>query len=90
MKAEDCPPIRTEWLMGPEQVEHFLRTRRSIRTYKKKVVSQNDLTKLIDVARFAPSGHNLQPVNWRIVHNRDDIHRLAGLVIRTRFLIREV
>ncbi len=81
MTSEDCPPVREEWLMGPEQVVHFLRARRSIRTYKKKDVPQNDLTKLIDIARFAPSGHNRQPVNWRVIHNSSEVQRLAGFVI---------
>ncbi len=90
MTSEDCPPVREEWLMGPEQVVHFLRARRSIRTYKKKDVPRDDLTNLIDVARFAPSGHNLQPVNWRVIHNSGEVQRLAGFVIEwMRNLIKE-
>jgi nitroreductase/NAD-dependent dihydropyrimidine dehydrogenase PreA subunit len=81
MKSEDCPPMREEWLLGPEQVEHFLRSRRSIRAYKKKQVDQEVLVKLIDVARFAPSGHNLQPVNWHIIYDKKKVYRLADLVI---------
>jgi nitroreductase/NAD-dependent dihydropyrimidine dehydrogenase PreA subunit len=90
MASEDCPPVRDEWLMGPEQVIHFLRARRSIRTYKKKDVSRDDLTKLIDVARYAPSGHNRQPVNWLVIYNSGEVQRLAGFVIKwMRNLIKE-
>jgi nitroreductase/NAD-dependent dihydropyrimidine dehydrogenase PreA subunit len=81
MRSEQCPPVRNDWLLGPEQVEHFLRSRRSIRAYKKKPVDRETLTKLIDIARFAPSGHNRQPVNWRIIYNSEEVYRLAGLVI---------
>ena len=90
MASEKCPPVREDWLMGPEQVIHFLRARRSIRTYKKKDVPRADLTNLIDVARFAPSGHNLQPVNWRVIYKSSEVQRLAGFVIEwMRNLIRE-
>jgi ferredoxin len=30
MAAADCPPVKKEWLLGPEQTEHFLRNRRSM------------------------------------------------------------
>ena len=42
------------------QAEHFLRSRRSIRTYKDKAVSRDELTKLVDIARLAPTGSNSQ------------------------------
>ena len=62
MKPEECQSVNNNWLFGLEQVEHFLRYRRSIRNYKNKQVEQKILTKLIGLARFAPSGHNFQPV----------------------------
>lgn len=36
MKPEECPPVKEDSLSGPEQVELFLRHRRSIRNYRKK------------------------------------------------------
>ena len=90
MKPEECPPINENWLFGPEQVEHFLRHRRSIRTYKKKQVEREVLTKLIDVARFAPSGHNLQPVKWLVIHERAGVQRMTEFVVDwMRHLIKE-
>ena len=90
MTSEQCPPVKKEWLLGPEQVEHFLRARRSIRTYKEEAVAREMLAKLIDIARFAPSGHNVQPVKWLIIYERDEVRRLAGLVIDwMRFMLEE-
>jgi nitroreductase/NAD-dependent dihydropyrimidine dehydrogenase PreA subunit len=90
MKPEECPPVKEDWLFGPEQVEHFMRYRRSIRNYKKKQVEQEVLTKLINVARFAPSGHNRQPVKWLVINERDEVQRMAGFVIDwMRHLIKE-
>lgn len=81
MTPEQCPPVRREWMLDPEQVEHFLRVRRSIRTYKDQPVERNVLTKLIEIARFAPSGHNVQPVNWLVIYDSNKVRRLAGLVV---------
>jgi nitroreductase/NAD-dependent dihydropyrimidine dehydrogenase PreA subunit len=79
--ASDCPPVRKEWLLGPEQTEHFLRNRRSTRAYKDKPVDRETLVRLVEIARYAPSGHNLQPVKWKIVENGKDVNRLSGIVI---------
>jgi len=35
MKPEECVPISKKLLPTAEQVEHFLKSRRSIRVYKK-------------------------------------------------------
>jgi nitroreductase/NAD-dependent dihydropyrimidine dehydrogenase PreA subunit len=81
MTPRQCPTVRRDWLFNPERVEHFLRTRRSIRTYKDRPVEREILAKLIDIARFAPSGHNIQPVRWLVIYDSDEVRHLAGLVI---------
>jgi len=45
----------------------IFRYRRSIRNYKTKAVEKEKIEKLIDMASYAPSGHNMQPVNWQIM-----------------------
>jgi nitroreductase/NAD-dependent dihydropyrimidine dehydrogenase PreA subunit len=81
MKPEDCPPVQKQLLLTPEHAEHFLRSRRSIRTYKDRPVDRAVLARLIEIARFAPSGHNLQPVHWLAIQDTKEVKRLAGLVI---------
>ena len=78
---EQCPPIRKDWQLTPEQTEHFLRSRRSIRVYKDKQVDKEAISRLIEIARFAPSGHNSQPVEWLVLYDRAEIQKLAGMVI---------
>ena len=80
MKPEACLPIKDEWRVGPEQVEQFLRSRRSCRVYRKKDVQRELLERLINIARFAPSGQNSQPVNWLVIYKREEVRRLAGHV----------
>ncbi|WP_218917557.1 nitroreductase family protein [Paenibacillus stellifer] len=46
--------------LNPEEAENFLRSRRSVRSYKKTPVPREKLTELVRIAHFAPSGHNLQ------------------------------
>jgi len=81
MKAEECLPVRNDLLPGPDQVEHFLQARRSIRCYKNQAVDWADLAKLIDIARYSPSGHNAQPVHWLVIEDKDEVQRLSGLVV---------
>ncbi len=80
MPAESCPPVRPEWHLSPEQAEHFLRSRRSVRVYKESTVEQGRLERLIRVARYAPSGHNAQPVRWLVITGRGEVRGLAGHV----------
>jgi nitroreductase/NAD-dependent dihydropyrimidine dehydrogenase PreA subunit len=81
MSLQDCPPVRRELFLTPDHAEHFLRSRRSIRTYKDKPVDRPTLAKLIEMARYAPSGSNLQPVHWLVIETTETVRSLAGLVV---------
>ncbi|MHC4480949.1 MAG: nitroreductase family protein, partial [Planctomycetota bacterium] len=39
-----------------------IRARRTIRFYQQRAIPVNDLRELVDAARLAPSGGNLQPL----------------------------
>ena len=66
---------------SPDQVEHFLLSRRSIRTYKKRVVPHSILANILATSRYAPSAHNGQPVHWLMVEDPDQVRHLAGMVV---------
>lgn len=88
MTSEQCPPLDRAIFPTQRQMDHFLRSRRSIRVYKDKPVDREILASLIDVARYAPSGHNSQPVHWLVIQERTEIKRLSGIVIDwMRFMI---
>jgi NAD-dependent dihydropyrimidine dehydrogenase PreA subunit len=80
MSPTDCLPVRKELLLSPEHCEHFLRSRRSIRNYKEKRVSRDLLQKLIEIARYAPTGRNSQSVYWLVIEDPAEVRRLGGLV----------
>ena len=81
MTPEECIPILKHLQPSVEQGEQFLKSRRSIRVYQEKAVDRNLLARLVDIARFAPSGINSQPVEWLIIHDSSEVQRLAGCVI---------
>lgn len=81
MPLDKCVPIENNLKTTPEQIEQFLKSRRSIRAYKDEPVERQKLAKLIDIARYAPSGHNKQPVHWLVVENKEDVKQIAGLTI---------
>jgi nitroreductase len=44
-------------------------------------VDEATVTKLIEVARYAPSGHNLQPVHWLVIDSAEEMKRITSLVV---------
>ena len=78
---ESCTPIVKELGITHEQTVQFLRNRRSIRQYKDRPVDKSELKRLIDIARYAPSGHNLQPVEWLVLGDKTELKRLSGIVV---------
>ncbi len=81
MRPDQMDAAPVEWPLGPEEAGRVLRARRSVRTYTAQAVERATLGTLIDVARFAPSGSNRQPVHWLVVHNGAEVRRLAGFVV---------
>ncbi len=81
MPISDCPPLEKDILPEAGALKQLLLSRRSIRHYKQTPVSRKLLADLLDVARYAPTGGNKQQVHWMVFSNRDDIHKLAQMVI---------
>ena len=77
----DCTPIQKNLSISPEQAVQFLRSRRSVRIFKDKPVDQASLTRLIKIARYAPSASNSQLVEWIVHTDKDMIREFAGKAI---------
>lgn len=54
-------------LLSPEALEEAVRTRRSVRHFKKRPVSRKSVEKILDLARFAPTASNDQNVEYVVV-----------------------
>ncbi len=62
--------------MTDMELKQALRTRRSIRKFKREKIKTEVLRELIDDARLAPSGANLQPVKYIAVNKPDICEKL--------------
>lgn len=81
MPSEECRTLASGWNLSPEQIEPLLKGRRSVRIYKKDIVSRDVFEKIIDSARYAPSGINRQPVRWIVIHDSAKVRLIAGETI---------
>ncbi|GAB6145573.1 nitroreductase family protein [Desulfocicer niacini] len=81
LSPADCLAVDKKMIFNQEQTEHFLRHRRSIRTYKNKPVEKEKLEKLIAVSSYAPSGHNSQPIHWQVINGKENVSELSAHVI---------
>jgi nitroreductase len=71
-----------------EQVFEVIKNRRSIRKYKPDPIPRETLERLMEAARWAPSGENAQPWRFVIVEDRDKIKaigKVAGMADRRQF-----
>lgn len=82
MSVEDSMPLDHSKLPDAGQAELFLKGRRSIRVYKDEPVTKESIEKLLDIARYAPSGINRQPVNWAVIMGKEKVHELGDLTAK--------
>jgi nitroreductase/NAD-dependent dihydropyrimidine dehydrogenase PreA subunit len=64
-----------------QQAAALLKRRRSIRSYKPRELSREEIEAVLDVARWAPSARNQQPVEWVVSQSRESTIRLAELAV---------
>jgi nitroreductase/NAD-dependent dihydropyrimidine dehydrogenase PreA subunit len=81
LSPESCRLISEDLRLTPAQAEQFLRSRRSVRSFKNKTVSDRTIEKLLEVACAAPSAKNQQPWHWTVVRSPAEVRRLAEMVI---------
>ena len=74
-------PLRQHPVLGPIEAERFLRSRRSVRNFKKDAVQRVLLSQLVNIARFAPSSGNSQGLSYLIVDNRTLLKKVSDATI---------
>lgn len=79
-KAEQGEPITASY-PSFDEIANMIKTRRSVRKFKNKDISEEEILKALDIVRFAPTAKNKQYVEWVVVNGKDKVRRLAGLVI---------
>lgn len=64
----------------------IIRSRRSIRQYTPDPVSEEDINKILEAGRWAPSASNSQPWKFIVLRSREARKRLADTVAWAGFL----
>jgi nitroreductase/NAD-dependent dihydropyrimidine dehydrogenase PreA subunit len=72
----DQVPLGDFPVLDADTAARFLRSRRSIRRYKSAPVPRETLRKLLDIARFAPTGSNSQGLSYLVVSDRSLLKKL--------------
>ena len=73
--------IQADQLPTTEQVMALLKTRRSIRAFRDKPLPNDTIERIIDGARFAPSGHNSQSTEFLVVQDQAVLNQVSAMVI---------
>jgi len=63
------------------EMAFYLKKRRSVRHFTKDPVPREKIFAILDIARYAASGGNGQPVQWIVVHDPDKVKKIAGLTV---------
>lgn len=75
---ETSTKIDKKLTIDTEQSIQFLRSRRSVRVFKDKPIARETVEQLIEVARYAPTGSNLQLVEWMVFDDKNALRELSG------------
>lgn len=70
-------PVNQDNIPSVEQILEMLKTRRSVRAFKDKPVEKEMIEKIVDGARFAPSGHNAQSTGFIVVQDKDTLNNIS-------------
>lgn len=81
MDMENFIAVEKEAGIDTDSFIKFIRKRRSQRHFKKKEIPRQDIEKLIDVCRYAPTGANLQGVEIMVIQNQEKIKELSNLTV---------
>jgi nitroreductase/NAD-dependent dihydropyrimidine dehydrogenase PreA subunit len=81
MPRETCERIVEPLPVPATQAIQLLKTRRSIRRYKPMAVPRPVLAEVMDIARWAPTAKNVQPVHYLVIESPLEVKRLAGMTI---------
>lgn len=74
-------PLDKYPVIDAETAAVFLRSRRSIRKYKNDKIAKETVIKLLDIARFAPSGCNSQGLSYIVIENAEKLKKITEATV---------
>ncbi len=70
-------------MLGSDEFHDLVKSRRSIRGYKKDAdVPEEHIEKMLEIARWAPSGGNGQPWEFIVVRDAETRNKIADLFLK--------
>ena len=81
VSIEDCPPVNKKLAIDEARAIQFLRSRRSIRLFKDQPVEKENIKRLIEIARYAPTASNTQLVEWQVYTDKTKIQEIIRLSV---------
>jgi nitroreductase/NAD-dependent dihydropyrimidine dehydrogenase PreA subunit len=79
MPPEQTPVIKKSLDISFDRCAQLIKSRRSIREFKDKDVPKEKIERIIDIARYSPTGHNMQEVQWLVINDRAYMRKLAAI-----------
>ena len=76
LPIEDFEPIPAS-IAGKAELDALMRSRRSIRAFRDKPVSQERIEALLEIARHAPTAKNSQLLHWIVVNGKEKVRAVA-------------
>jgi nitroreductase/NAD-dependent dihydropyrimidine dehydrogenase PreA subunit len=75
------PKILNNLRVSPEQCEQLLKSRRSVRVFKNQQLPREIIKRLIEDARYAPTAHNAEEVEWLVIDSKKELDRIEEMGI---------
>ena len=79
--TNEAEKLDKELKITAEQSAQFLKSRRSVRSFKNERLGRDLLKGLLDLAEYAPSGHNARPVDWSVAATSEKVQVVAEAII---------
>lgn len=68
-------------LPSPESLQFLFHSRRTVRRYKRKAVSREDIEKILEAGRYTPTGVNNQAIQYIVITDPDRIEELRQMTL---------
>jgi nitroreductase len=72
-----------------KDVIEIIKTRRCVREYKEDQIPDAEIKFLIDCAKYAPSGFNMQPWSFLVIKNKDIMRKISERGKKSMILLLE-
>jgi nitroreductase/NAD-dependent dihydropyrimidine dehydrogenase PreA subunit len=78
----ETEPVDILPIPDPQSIHNFLCSRRSIRRFGDAVPTREQLDSLIDIGRYAPSGHNSQDFHFAVIAGKEQVRIIGESVLK--------